>query len=503
MIKFRKKDDFADDTQKEQKAKKPKNPARRKKRIKMAVALVIVLAIAGGVFVSSGKKKEVAPQIMATTVTRGDVETIVSTSGVVESEISQIYYAPMAAKVSELNVELGDAVRAGDMLLSYDTEDLEFKQRSDALEAQASENSYQSSIAESNKQEAIYNESSAQLANVEALIVFQKDLIKQFEYYVEDEKTAKKLKLYDERYRLNRWINNLNVQAYIEDTEGVHVSQAQAMNELEEINKKLEELEEDKELTELERTIVTQQEVLADLETMRDELKSDKNSSENGILDPYKKKELQAVVEKGRIAEQQAQAHLEEALAGIRADFNGIITELDINQGFVTEAGSKLMKLESSDAVRVNISLSKYDLSKVALGQKAEVEISGQTYEGTVSKINRMAEKNDSGTRLVAAEVHIENPDDNIYLGIEGKVKIMAQKSENTLVIPIAAINTDQSGDFCFVVRDGILERHDVVAGLSSEDSIEILEGLEEGDIVLTDTSMELMEGMQIEPLIM
>ena len=79
----------------------------------------------------------------------------------------------------------------------------------------------------------------------------------------------------------------------------------------------------------------------------------------------------------------------------------------------------------------------------------------------------------------------------------------MAQKSENTLVIPIAAINTDQSGDFCFVVRDGILERHDVVAGLSSEDSIEILEGLEEGDIVLTDTSMELMEGMQIEPLIM
>lgn len=275
------------------------------------------------------------------------------------------------------------------------------------------------------------------------------------------------------------------------------------MNELEEINKKLEELEADKELTELERTIVTQQEVLADLETMRDELKSDKNSSENGILDPYKKKELQAVVEKGRIAEQQAQAHLEEALAGIRADFNGIITELDINKGFVTEAGSKLMKLESSDAVRVNISLSKYDLSKVALGQTAEVEISGQTYEGTVSKINRMAEKNDSGTRLVAAEVHIENPDDNIYLGIEGKVKIMAQKSENTLVVPIAAINTDQTGDFCFVVKDGILERHDVTAGLSSEDSIEILDGLEEGDIVLTDTSMELTEGMQIEPLIM
>lgn len=125
-----------DDSQKEKKVKKPKNPARRKKRIKMAVAILVVLAIVGGVFVSSGQKKDVAPQIMATTVVRGDVETIVSTSGVVESEITQIYYAPMAAKVSELNVELGDAVKAGDMLLAYDTEDLEFKQRSDALEAQ-------------------------------------------------------------------------------------------------------------------------------------------------------------------------------------------------------------------------------------------------------------------------------------------------------------------------------------------------------------------------------
>lgn len=499
MIGFQKKGDLPEDSQKKKKTKNPK----LRKRIKQGVALLVVLALAGGFYVRSSQDKNTVPQVMAATAERGDIETTVSTSGVVESEISRIYYAPMAAKVSELNVELGDAVKAGDVLLGYDTEDLEFKQKSDALDAQASESSYQSSIAESNKQEAIYNESSQQLANIEMLIVFQKDLIKQFQYYVEDEKTEKKLKLYDERYRLNRRINNLSVQAYIEDTEGVHVSQAQAMNELEEINQKLEELEEDKELTEIERQIVVEQEKLADLEMLRDELKADKNSSENAILDGYKKKELEAIVQKSRIAEEQAQAHLEEALAGIRADFNGIITELDINEGFVTEAGSKLMKLESSDAVRVNISLSKYDLSKVELGQKAEVEISGQTYEGTVSKINRMAEQNDAGTRLVAAEVHIENPDDNIYLGIEGKVKIQAQKSENTLLVPIAAVNTDQTGDFCYVVNDGIVEKRPVTAGLSSEDSIEIVDGLEEGDIVLTDTSMELTEGMQVEPLTM
>ena len=108
MIGFRKKEDIVDGSQKEKKAK---NPARRKKRIKQGIVLIVVLALAGGFIVHSKQKADVPPQVMATTVTRGDVETMVSTSGVVESEISQVYYAPMAAKVSDLNVELGDNSR--------------------------------------------------------------------------------------------------------------------------------------------------------------------------------------------------------------------------------------------------------------------------------------------------------------------------------------------------------------------------------------------------------
>lgn len=482
--------------------KKKTGSARRRKIIRRIIVAVVVIAIGGAAALRSAQNKNTPPQIPAVTVSRGDIQTTVSTSGVVESEISRIYYAPMAAKVSELNVELGDAVRLGDVLLAYDTEDLEYKQRSDALDAQASESSYQSSISESRKQEELYQQSSEQLALLEVIIDTQEAWIKQLQYQVEDERTEQKLKLYDERYRLNRRINNLSVQAYIEDTEGVHVSQAQAMNELEEINKKLDELEGDKELTKIERQIVLEQEKLADLEIMRDELKSDKKSSENSILDGYKKKELEAIAEKGRINEAQAQAHLEEALLGVKADFNGIITELDINEGFVTEAGTKLMKLESSDEVRVSISLSKYDLAKVKLGQKAEVTISGQTYAGTVSKINRMAQQNDSGTRLVSAQVHVDNPDDNIYLGIEGKVLIMAQESKNTLLVPIAAVNVDQEGDFCYVLKDGIVTRQMVTTGLSDVNNIEITDGLEEGDIVLTDSS-NLEEGMQAEPMIM
>ena len=103
--------------------------------------------------------------------------------------------------------------------------------------------------------------------------------------------------------------------------------------------------------------------------------------------------------------------------------------------------------------------------------------IAGNTYEGTVSKINHVATQNDSGTRLVTAQVHIDNPDENVYLGIEGRVTIHAQKAENVLILPFSAINTDQNGDFCYVISNGVVEKRPIQVGLTSEDSMEIMEG--------------------------
>lgn len=245
-----------------------------------------------------------------------------------------------------------------------------------------------------------------------------------------------------------------------------------------------------------------EQERLEDLKEYKADRKADQSSAENAILNEYKKKELEAAAQKTKITEERAQAHLDEALEGITAEFNGVITELNVHDGFVTDQSSKLMTVESSENVRVNISLSKYDLEKVTEGQKAEVTVAGKKYDGVVSKINHVAEKNDSGTRLVTAQIHIDNPDKSIYLGIEGRVLIHAQTSKDTLVVPFAAINTDQKGDFCYVISDGVVERRSVTVGLTSEDRMEILEGLSEGDVVITDSSMGVEEGMAVEPLI-
>ncbi len=438
-------------------------------------------------------------------VVRGDVETMISASGVVESEEAKVYYAPLNAKVASVTVEQGDSVKKGDVLLTYDTEDLEFTQREGALEASASENSYLSAMAESDEQERIYNESTSALEIAETMIHAQQDFINDLKNMVTDEKAKKRLELLDEKYRLNRQQNGIAVNMEIKPdgkiTDSMWSADYEVRNKIAEVDKKIEELDMDKELTELERQIVKEQEKLADMQELKADWKADQSSAENNILDANKKKELEAIAQKAKISEEKAQAHLEEAKAGIVAEFNGVVTELEVHDGFVTDQSSKLMKVENSEEVRVTVSLSKYDLEKVALGQKAEVVVAGNTYKGTVSKINHMAEKNDSGSRLVTAQVHIDNPDENIYLGIEGRVTIYAEKAENVLVVPFSAINADQGGDFCYVIKEGIVEKRQVKIGLTSEDSMEVLEGLEEGEMVITDSSEGIEEGMKAECL--
>ena len=66
----------------------------------------------------------------------------------------------------------------------------------------------------------------------------------------------------------------------------------------------------------------------------------------------------------------------------------------------------------------MGIEVTKYDLPKIEIGQKVDVTIAGKEYEGEVSKINKAA-ANSQGTPVVGAEVHIKNPDEDIFLGVE------------------------------------------------------------------------------------
>ena len=99
---------------------------------------------------------------------------------------------------------------------------------------------------------------------------------------------------------------------------------------------------------------------------------------------------------------------------------------------------------------------------------------------------------------MISATVSILNPDEDIFLGVDAKVKIHAESAENVVTLPVEAVNIGKDGSFCYVLREGVITRQNVTTGLSSQDYVEIKEGLKEGDQVISDLG-SLEEGMQAE----
>ena len=82
----------------------------------------------------------------------------------------------------------------------------------------------------------------------------------------------------------------------------------------------------------------------------------------------------------------------------------------------------------------MDANVSKYDFDKVKEGQKAEITLGDKKYKGTVKKVSKIAIPNEKGTPLIGVTIHIDNPDDNIFIGVEAKVSIQASEAKNVPV---------------------------------------------------------------------
>ena len=87
----------------------------------------------------------------------------------------------------------------------------------------------------------------------------------------------------------------------------------------------------------------------------------------------------------------------------------------------------------------------------------------------------------------IMATIHIDNPDENIFLGVDAKVTIQAAEARDVLVLPTEAVNIGKDGTFCWVYEDGIMKKRSITIGVTSDDCAEITQGIDEGEQVIPD----------------
>lgn len=437
-------------------------PQQKKKRKKRIIGGVIAAALV--LFIVSRVLTPAAlPVVMVRSAEKGTVKQTIDTSGTVKTEQQKTYFSPLAAKVEVCKVQEGDAVEAGQVLLTYDVQDLENRKKEAALQNDEAYYGYQNTMDKNSKDTSEYSRSSHDVEILEQQVENAKAEVRALKQYLTDMGCFLREAQNDNHKNLAE-----EYQAKID----------QATNQL-----------------------AVKEEELAEFQSDLSEQKGIKNSTESTMMTADAKKQAEASKELQALKSAEVTDAVAQVSDGIKADFAGIVTGVKAVDGSNVENGGELFTVSSIEKVCVDVSFSKSDLEKIEEGQKAVATIAGKQYEGTVTRISRAAAKNEKGASIIQGEIHIDNPDTDLYLGVDARVMVEGNKAENVVMIPVEAINIGKDGSFVYVVTDGMVQKRMVTAGISSDEYTEIKKGLEVGEQVIISVDAGIEEGMAVNPV--
>jgi len=171
----------------------------------------------------------------------------------------------------------------------------------------------------------------------------------------------------------------------------------------------------------------------------------------------------------------------------VKAEVNGEIVEIHVSENESLTMGTRIMDIVDYDNLKISIRVDEYDLPAVTVGKDANVTINALKMDvpGTVDSISREAIPL-ANISYFPTSVKIAS-NELIRVGLSAEVKILNQRSEETVTVPMRAVRFDEENRAFVYRRDsrGRPEPNYITVGINDASIVEVLSGLSEGDVVL------------------
>lgn len=192
------------------------------------------------------------------------------------------------------------------------------------------------------------------------------------------------------------------------------------------------------------------------------------------------------------------QAHKNLNNAMVKSPVKGVINERFVEIGTYLALGGKLFEIVDISRLKLTVKVSEYQVIRLKTGDKVKVTASvypEAAYQGTISFI---AAKGDASMNYTV-EIEIKNiPGKELKAGMYGTANFTPPTEASALLVPRAAFQGGVNSNRVFLASNGAARLHKVVAGRSYGNMVEIREGLNEKDIVITAGQINLADGTPI-----
>lgn len=166
------------------------------------------------------------------------------------------------------------------------------------------------------------------------------------------------------------------------------------------------------------------------------------------------------------------------------APYNCVVKKWSLPDPDKTLTNDHYVEISGTDALKISLEVNEDEVRLIRKGDSAKVKIgaTSSTYEGEVSFVSDVGNYS-GGTSTFKVEVTFDN-DGQVKLGMNGKAKIILEKSKDALCVPPSAITEDGKKSYVTVKKGENSKNVEVEKGIENDDYVEIKKGLKETDEV-------------------
>ena len=182
----------------------------------------------------------------------------------------------------------------------------------------------------------------------------------------------------------------------------------------------------------------------------------------------------------------------------IRAPFAGVIGIRQVSVGDYVKEGQDLVTLEDISSLKVDFRLPEVMLTDLKRGQAVEVAsdaLPNRTFTATLDAIDPLVDQNG---RAVVLRARLKNTEGQLRPGMFVRTRLILEERANALTVPEEALMPSGAEQYVYKVVDDKATRVKVKTGLRRGSQVEVTEGLQAGDLVVTAGQIKLREGAAV-----
>ena len=180
----------------------------------------------------------------------------------------------------------------------------------------------------------------------------------------------------------------------------------------------------------------------------------------------------------------------------VKAPISGTVTQINVQESDNVHPGDNLFTVSQTNKLKAKIWANETDVAGIQKGDEVVAEWAGNTIKGRVTQVDISLNSRMQAFGVIA---EFNNPANIFKSGVNAELTINSKLSDHTIVVERKNILKQANENVVFIASNGLAHKRPVTIGKTTGIVVEVTQGLNDGDLLITEGQMLLKDGDKIQ----